>query len=142
MTPTNRDELIALMARADLVTKFSDYADDTEWSTHWQWYRDGLPYPDSCVHYSNLALAVSRASASLDAMIKAGLAVVVVSSDPEGISATYEDAVRELDRAYRSTRRAGVSGQTIDACFRAEFAQAIAAYRAVIAAGRIDGGTT
>lgn len=133
MTPTNRDELVALMARADLVTKFPDYADDAKWCAHWQWYLDGRVNPNSCVHYSNQALAVARVSAVIDAMIKAGLAVV-----PNAISYALIDAAigpsHDIDGDRLIIRR--VRGQEGHNALN-QVSRRIAT---AIAAGRIDGG--
>lgn len=45
-----------------------------------------------------------------------------------------EATIEAMRVAYRSTRRAGVCGMTIDAQFRAEYAPELAAYRAMLAA--------
>lgn len=74
------------------------------------------------------ALAVVAIEAYESAKLKEAEGWVLVPKEPS------EEQIEAMVDAYRTTRRPGVCGMTIDAQFRAEFAPWFAAYRAMLSA--------
>jgi len=85
-------------------------------------------------HPDDQRLEQNRSLAKADAI----LALLPQPAVPEGFVLVPrepdEDLIRAMNDGYRSVRRQGASGMSIDAQWRAEYGPEIAAYRALLAA--------
>lgn len=55
------------VARAIMLLRTPEYADDALWAEHWKWFLAGRHDPNSCVHLSHQGIALRQARAAVQA---------------------------------------------------------------------------